>query len=232
MESCKFNQILLDLFVDGELSPEEMHNVQAHLDTCPACRACVDDALAIRAAFPTVEDTPVPDGFTEAVMAAISAQGAKKKPSRAPWKKALLPLAACFALVGLAMPLARPGLTEKAAAPAYDAAPAEMPAAEECAPEAPAPSTYGLTLADEAPRMERQEASKQESTPPFAELSLTAAEAGDLLAGYTPVSDENGVLTYHLTRAEYTALLSALAPDSPSALGDDADGYALVTVTP
>ena len=46
------NTALLDAFVDGELTSEEMISVQSHLDECPECRAYVDDALAIRASFP------------------------------------------------------------------------------------------------------------------------------------------------------------------------------------
>ena len=48
------NTALLDAFVDGELTSEEMISVQSHLDECPECRAYVDDVLAIRASFPTV----------------------------------------------------------------------------------------------------------------------------------------------------------------------------------
>ena len=60
MKYCEDFAALLDPFVDGELTPDEMARVQAHLDECPACRAYVDDVLAIRAAFPDVEDTELP----------------------------------------------------------------------------------------------------------------------------------------------------------------------------
>ena len=79
MKYCENFAALLDPFVDGELSPDEMARVQAHLDACPACRAYVDDALAIRAAFPDAEDTPVPDGFAESVMARIRAETVSQK---------------------------------------------------------------------------------------------------------------------------------------------------------
>ena len=65
MKYCETYAALLDLFVDGELSFEEMLEVQAHLDECPACRSYVDDAMAIRAAFPDVEDTEVPFYLSE-----------------------------------------------------------------------------------------------------------------------------------------------------------------------
>ena len=35
------NTALLDAFVDGELTSEEMISVQSHLDECPECRAYV-----------------------------------------------------------------------------------------------------------------------------------------------------------------------------------------------
>ena len=106
MTNCKVFAALLDLYVDGELSPEEMLRVRDHLDECPACRAYVDDALAIRASFPDAEDTEIPDGFTEAVMTAVRQRGTPAKASRrTPWKKMLLPLAACFAVAVLVLPL-------------------------------------------------------------------------------------------------------------------------------
>ena len=52
MKCCEEYAALLDPFVDGELTPEEMERVREHLEDCPGCRAYVDDALAIRAGFP------------------------------------------------------------------------------------------------------------------------------------------------------------------------------------
>ena len=71
MRYCERYAALLDLFVDGELPPGEMEQVQAHLAVCPGCQAYVDDALAIRAGFPDVEDTAVPEGFAAGVMERI-----------------------------------------------------------------------------------------------------------------------------------------------------------------
>lgn len=101
MKNCEAYAALLDLYVDGELNPAEMSRVQAHLETCPACQAYVDDALAIRAAFPSVEDTVVPAGFAETVMTSIQARTASKTKKKTPWAKILLPIAACCAIVVL-----------------------------------------------------------------------------------------------------------------------------------
>lgn len=104
MKYCEEFAALLDPYVDGELTGEEAARVRAHLADCPGCRDYVDGALAIRAAFPEVEETAVPEGFAAGVMAAVRAEEERKlararKNGR--WRHILLPLAACFALVVL-----------------------------------------------------------------------------------------------------------------------------------
>lgn len=132
MRYCDDYAALLDLYVDGELSPEEMSRVRDHLDRCPGCRAYVDDALAIRAAFPDVEETEVPVGFAEGVMARIQTEAvsqadtAPKKKNPTPWRKVLPTLAACCALVILlrSVPGMFSGRKEEASAAMDTAAPA------------------------------------------------------------------------------------------------------------
>ena len=153
MKYCNDYAASLDLFVDGELTTAEMADVQAHLDTCPGCRAYVDDALAMRAAFPEVEDTVVPEGFAASVMAAVAASTPAKKPVRKNhWLKVAMPLAACLAMVivlqngpvadrggwgmGSAKTSAAPAAAETAAEAPAAAAPMEMMVAETAAEEA------------------------------------------------------------------------------------------------
>lgn len=133
MTYCQEFAALLDPYIDGELSPAETARVREHLRTCDGCRAYVQAALAMRDAFPEEEDTPVPDGFAAGVMAAIRADAAPRKRRRPRWAKTLLPLAACCAIVVLAVSgLPRPSDTAVAdnlesqaeiAAPAEAAAP-------------------------------------------------------------------------------------------------------------
>ena len=133
MTYCEEFAALLDPYIDGELSPAETARVREHLRTCDGCRAYVQAALAMRDAFPEEEDTPVPDGFAAGVMAAIRADAAPRKRRRPRWAKTLLPLAACCAIVVLAVSgLPRPSDTAVAdnlesqaeiAAPAEAAAP-------------------------------------------------------------------------------------------------------------
>lgn len=99
MKYCEDYAALLDAFVDGELSQEETDCLQEHLDTCDACTAYVADALALRAAFPVMEDTVVPEGFADAVCAAIRADAAPRKRNMTRWIKAVASLAACAAIV-------------------------------------------------------------------------------------------------------------------------------------
>ena len=93
------NTALLDAFVDGELTAVEMAEVQAHLAECPDCQAYVDDALAIRADFPTAESTELPADFTDHIMQAV-AKTPQSRPKTQPWGK-LAAAAACLAVIVL-----------------------------------------------------------------------------------------------------------------------------------
>ena len=297
MKYCEDCAALLDLYVDGELSPEDMDRVRAHLETCSGCRAYVDDALAIRAAFPDVEDTEVPTGFAESVMSAVQA-AAQERPAapqakKRHWGRVLLPLAACCAIVillhGVTGSKNSPVEFATASSSATDTATTESESiaeTEEAAAEAPAetpadgaadggaaPETRvafttsdagtGASVNDQASSKalpetgvvevpagaavpEAQAEGPEEagveaasSVSAFATLRLTTAQAGELLAEHTPVSDADGVLCYELSREDYDALLAALAdtgitpePDAESAASDGAmsDGFALVYV--
>lgn len=93
------NTALLDAFVDGELTAAEMAEVQAHLAECPGCQSYVDDALAIRADFPTAESTELPADFTDHIMQAV-AKTPQSRPKKQPWGK-LAAAAACLAVIVL-----------------------------------------------------------------------------------------------------------------------------------
>lgn len=144
MKECTSFEALLDPFVDGALSPEEMARVQSHLDQCPACRSYVDDALAIRAALGGWEETPVPEDFDRRVMDAVRAHPRRR---RTPWKKVVLPLAACFAVAILALPLRTQLLKSPEQTPA-----AQMPQTAQS--EASAEETAPVMEADVAPEAE------------------------------------------------------------------------------
>ena len=121
MKYCEQYAALLDLFVDGELAGPEMERVRDHLAECPGCRAYVDDALAIRAGFPDVEETDVPEGFAGGVMERIREDSARdrktvelRRRGIRRWMGTAAALAACCVLVILV----RTGPGNEAAAPA------------------------------------------------------------------------------------------------------------------
>lgn len=224
MRYCDDYAALLDLFVDGELSPEEMARVQAHLDGCPGCRAYVDDALAIRAAFPDAEETEVPEGFAAGVMEAVRAQGAPEPPQAAPKKRGLsrllLPLAACCALVlvirgaglagfGSADTAATTSSASDASAAADTTAETEE-SAEDDAALAYAESDYAagdaFGPAEDAARKADLAASAY-----FAILTLPAdALETETLADRAPDSETDGERRYELSAGDYAVLLEQL----------------------
>ena len=126
------NTALLDAFLDGELTSDEMIQVQAHLDECPACQAYVDDALAIRAAFPTEDDIPLPADFSENVMRSV-AKAPQSRPKKQPWGK-LAAAAACLAVIVLVQHSALGGTGSTDSSAAYDTAAVMDVAAAESAP--------------------------------------------------------------------------------------------------
>ena len=135
MKNCLEYAALLDSFVDGELTAEEAVRVQKHLEACAACRAYVDDALAIRACFPSVEDTEVPEGFAGSVAAAVRESAApqaagrrrpEKRRGAAPWARTFLPLAACCAIVSLLTKTPLSASDNASPEAAFHAAPAGM----------------------------------------------------------------------------------------------------------
>ena len=190
MKYCEEYAALLDPYVDGELSGEEVARVREHVAECPGCRTYVEGALAIRAAFPDVEETAVPEGFAEGVMAAVRKSEERRQEEAVTatrkngyWKRVLLPLAACFALVVLLRTIPGAGKDAPANAPAaamdaavsYSAAESEAETYDYGAADVPAAAPYGLAA---APRAADSEASPEEAddAPPRETAGGTAPE--------------------------------------------------------
>ena len=232
MRYCDDYAALLDLYVDGELSPEEISRVRDHLEQCPGCRAYVDDALAIRAAFPDAEDVEVPAGFAEGVVARIQKETVPKKKTPTSWRKVLPTLAACCALVILlrsvpgmfsgrkaasaAMDTAAPAMTTESASEETADAPAEEPAAmmdrqitfdSGAVTEHAAPAEYGGP--QEAEKAAGPYAYTASGTV-YAFILTLPPEGAELMADDTPVSESGTEVRYELTAREAEALLAKL----------------------
>ena len=238
MKYCEEYAALLDLYVDAELTYEALQRVEAHLAECPACRAYVDDALAIRAAFADLEEVEVPEGFADSVCAAIRAQAAPRKAKKTVhWGRTLASLAACCAVVILLR--FGPASNKDTAAPrmksmnasAAESATADMAMpAEEAKLEVAETESYSMQAADggagekmtavvsgSAPA-ETEEAVAEEAAEPADSKNKTTAEAQDETAAETePASPENGAmgdtaLSELILPAEAAEFLAAFTP--------------------
>lgn len=103
--NCEYYLYYLELLsarLDGALSEPEERELEAHLASCPACRAAGAQLAALRPAFSELEDVPAPEGFTKDVMDRIRGENKIVPLFRRPLFKALAGLAACGLLaVGL-----------------------------------------------------------------------------------------------------------------------------------
>ena len=245
MKYCDDYAALLDLYVDGELSPEERSRARDHLDRCPGCQAYVDDALASRAAFPDVEDVEVPAGFAEGVMARIQTEAGSKKKQSTPWRKVLPTLVAWCAVVILlrnvpgmfsgrkaeapaAMDAAAPAMTMESASEEKSEAAMEEPAA--MMDRQIAADSNAVTAAEEAPAecAEPQEAEKAAgpytytaSGTVYTSILTLPPEGAELMAEYTPVHESGTEARYELTAQEAEALLVQLEHASFSYQSED-----------
>ena len=238
MNICEEYAALLDMYADGFCTDEEAARVRRHLAECPACRAYVEEILLMRAGFPDAEETEVPEGFAEGVMAAIRAEAAPRKKRTMLWKRALLPVAACLTLVvALRLMPAFGGVGGAAAAPeavytadaamngavAYDAmesttaggmgqqksAPESEAVRDDVKPEAAVDVPAGAPM---APSADAKEVPGEAATR-HAEVKLTRQQMNDLLGGFEG-KEQDGAMVYRLTAAEFEAVLAKLPADA------------------
>lgn len=172
MKYCEDYAALISAWLDGELNEEETGRLQAHLFTCPGCRAYLADLKAMGRAFPSLEEVEVPEDFTASVMARIRAQTPpeKKRASHTLWRR-WGAWACCLALLALvgggawrAELVSRGAQNQIAAADAAslttDSAEAESGGSEsaQAAPEEAAPEEENVQADQTEPAVENKEA--------------------------------------------------------------------------
>ena len=104
MKTCEEFAPLLSAYFDGELTESESAEVRSHLCVCPACRARLDELIALHGALGALEEAEVPEGFAANVMAAVRAEKAAQTPrtkKRSAWRR-WMSMAACAAIIALA----------------------------------------------------------------------------------------------------------------------------------
>jgi anti-sigma-K factor RskA len=87
---------LIPAYVLGAVGAEEEARIREHLSTCEECRAEADGYAEVAAALPlAVEPEPLPEGFTERLMARLAMPEAPAPPtSQTPGRRAAAPPAA------------------------------------------------------------------------------------------------------------------------------------------
>ena len=215
------NAALLDAFVDGELTAAEMAEVQAHLAECPGCQAYVDDALAIRADFPTADSTELPADFTDHIMQAV-AKTPQSRPKKQPWGK-LAAAAACLAVIVLVQygaGLSSRNTSNEAAAYTADCAAAESTVersadassgddADSCQPmDSPDDSGEPDSVAADS----TQQANKSESTDGTASIQSAYQNGKSVVTVITDTDEEADLPTVRVSAAEIGDLLDDRTP--------------------
>lgn len=105
MKTCEEYEALVSDFLDGELSAEDRAEVAEHLASCPTCQRYFDDLVAMHDAFDRIGEVPVPEDFTEQVMARVheTLQAEAGKIIFFPHWKRWAALAACCAIAALGL---------------------------------------------------------------------------------------------------------------------------------
>ena len=254
MNCCKEYEELLNAELDGEATPEECARLQAHLAECPACRAYARTLRQLRAGFPELEETELPEGLADGICAAIREE-ARPTCRRQRWGAVLVPLAACLVLaVGLGrMQANENGATGAGSGEALTVQ--SYSAAASAADEAARPDNFENAGAGQSAPVSPQMAQGQEDPSASAKMrmeqgpvkedvgrpvsvTLTAVEAEQLpealcarLKEQTPSTREDGAAVYLLpgdTLEQIRALYPSAPTEDPDGAGTDADGVLVV----
>ena len=82
MSACEHYQQQISQLLDGELPPEQVQTLRAHLRTCPECQRVYDDFLALQAAVRDAAAAP-PADLTARIMQQVRQEPVPMPPRRA-----------------------------------------------------------------------------------------------------------------------------------------------------
>lgn len=98
MSSCDKYQELISRMVDGDLSPEEKHDLADHVETCPSCSALFQDFFAISKQIGEDLEEP-PLDLRDSVMAEVQRAEIRRRNRIPTIIRGVLSAAACLAVI-------------------------------------------------------------------------------------------------------------------------------------
>lgn len=213
MKPCEEYEVWISAFLDGELDGKDRAELMEHMAACRSCQQYFDDLVAIHDALDQ-EEVPVPEGFSEQVMARVgeTAQETPRKSIPFPHWRQWTALAACCALAVLGLWSFRSARGDRTV---QDVALASMPyvAQEDGIPAAQCEEYGAACGSEEAPAESPKLRTADDDTPPQPEPSEAAKASEDtpaLAAAAAPPAEDEAVCTdYDRENALSGGILSA-----------------------
>ena len=95
--SCKYFRSLADQYIEGELTAEQMRELEAHIAECEECRREFDELKALKDAIRSTR-VETPEGLHERIMSAVKSEPKKKRARKQVFYRGATISAACFML--------------------------------------------------------------------------------------------------------------------------------------
>lgn len=149
--SCTQAQEWVSLQLDGELTHEQIQQLQAHLLACGACYRAASQTELATDVLRQVVDEAAPAGLLERVQAAVALASGKPQVRPTLWKRWGLSLSGVAAAAALLVALLTRIGPAPVTAPMVAQVPAPSPVVETAKPAAPAASHVAATVAKPTP---------------------------------------------------------------------------------
>lgn len=104
-KNCEKTINVLNEYIDGELTPEECSAVQAHIESCPACKKEYEELCMIKKLFNDVQEEAPPELLSNIMTAVRTQKNDTKKHKKLTEKIAVVAVAATIVLTISVSPL-------------------------------------------------------------------------------------------------------------------------------